>query len=281
MAVAAFIGGVAVVSAIVFSGSGPNDTQRAAAALAPPGRVLHLTARTQQTTVRVDVSLRRSESAPVIAHSEEWSTTSADGTLISRRVVTPGRSANEPPLEDAILVRGAAGATMLLARWERGAGDSAGGTLVIDGEAVAAPLGYGWAQTLRDAYLAGRLGSAGKTLEGDPLFIGAGLAPVDEEAGRPDDCADTELILDPTTLLPRRLTTESGCPISGEVSEVTRLVVDFETFEALPTTAKTNAALRLGPWPVASALEVEDDGALTAIDTSTALARIGDFRTPP
>jgi len=209
--------------------------QRAAAAVAPPGEVLSITAR-----------FGDSEGvAPGVA-MHDWTLAGADGSLRMRRFISSAPPDRAPDDEDTVVEIDAAGRVVTAASW------IPDGRLRLGLERAVEPYVTSWVGILRNAYRTGALRDAGRE---DGVRVLAGRVPIMDEELDPGCTGEQRVGLDGASFEPRWLATVTTCE-GKPPAETARVTF---TVERLPATPANLELLRIGPWPVTEAYRMDPD----------------------
>lgn len=281
------LGGVVAVAGasaavLMLTGGGPSLVERVAAAVSPPGEVLHLASRITQNQTEVRPDGRRVVGADQVSRMEDWSLVAADGTVRMRRLISDAPPGEAPTDEDTVVVVAGDGEPWL-ATWTPTSGGGRPGTLAIGLNPDTKVFANTWSTLLADAYRDGRLREAGHTPEGLLRLTGKGLTSA---PGTEDDCARTQVTLNPRSFLPVRLTEESGCIQAGTTTYRQRIVADFQAVERDAADASSLANLQMGRWPIGRAVRVAPVGTADGVqqrplpiaDALAELRRMGVWR---
>ncbi|MEZ5098895.1 MAG: hypothetical protein R3C15_03645 [Thermoleophilia bacterium] len=250
--------GAAAALAVLFwpGGDRPGLLERAAAAIAPSGEIVHLT-----FTVRYQTLDERGtwvDDELVTMH--DFSLYEGDRLVRMRRFISDGPLGSPPSDEDtSVVVRpdGALEATSWVA-----------GELRTGADDLPPVEQLSVAGMLRAAYAAGALREVSRS--GDSIVLRAS-GGTDRLAGDGQPCADdgfAEVVVDATTFLPAQAI-ERFCTVEdGPAQLETRQLLAFTATETLPDTAANRALLEVGDWPLgtagAPAVVPDEDGAPTS-----------------
>jgi hypothetical protein len=219
---------------------------RAEAAVAPEQRIVALSLR-----------VRRTHNQPNVDPGEtiqwrEWSLAGAGRAMLMHLFISSKPPDRPPDDEDSTVLTDRGGRVVDQRSWT----PRAGGELMVGGPPQRAgdPGIPSVTNLLRLAYQHQRLRPAGRADDGAWRLRGSLYG---------DECNRTEVVLDPRTFIPRRLENvtigrpvvkrgqrpcEPGDPVTG------REVWTVESVRYLPATDANRRLLRIGDWPVASAV---------------------------
>lgn len=229
--------GAAAALAVLFwpGGDRPGLLERAAAAIAPSGEIVHLTFTVEYQTARDDGTWTTDD----VVTMHDFTRYEGDRLVQMRRFISDGALTSPPSDEDSAIVVGADGVATATS-WVNGElrTETATDLPPVDQLSVAGML--------RAAYASGALVEVARTADTIVLRSkGAGAS------GQP--CTDdgfAEVTVDATTFLPAEAI-QSACMIEDGVPRIaSRQVWRFTSTEALADTAANRALLEVGDWPL-------------------------------
>jgi hypothetical protein len=237
--------GLALTAALALVPGGGGDpgmsgvVARAEAAVSSSQHILELAIRLERTSSDPGVP---SESITM----RQWTLMGAE-QAVAMRVLISERPPDQPPTdEDSSLVRGTDGSVLDQRSWTP-TGDGSG-HLRVWRHPTHADAFVTVAEALRRAYSAGELKPAGKAEDGAMRLVGGGGALSGDT-----ECAQSEVVLDPETFIPRRLeivdlaTASGSCDPAG--SAVTRETWTITARKLPAKTPQDRQVLQVGDWP--------------------------------
>lgn len=231
------------------AGGGPSLLERAEAAIAPAHRIVVFLIHTRSTTNAPDVV-----NPNRTVRMRQWTLAGAGRAMQMRILISEGPLDRPPTDEDSTLLTDRTGRVIDQRSWTplfvrahdnydypRGGGR---GVLEIGGPIRRLDGPVTLVDRLRDAYRSGQLRPTGRTADGN-LRLRLDL-------GVPGSCERTDVVLDPKTLLPRRVETTSSPQPCGTGGRLTSHEVSTITAaRSLPATASNRRLLTIGDWPTA------------------------------
>lgn len=232
--------GAAAALAVMFwpGGDRPGLLERAAAAIAPSGEIVHLTFTIRYQTL--DGQGAWVDDDVVTMH--DFSLYEGDRLVRMRRFISDGPLTSPPSDEDtAVVVR--PDGTLEATSW-------VAGELRTGADDLPPVERLSVAGMLRSAYAAGELREVSRAGDSVVLRATGGIA------GDGQACADdgfAEVVVDATTFLPAQAI-ERFCAVEdGLAGDETRQLLAFTTTETLPDTGANRALLDVGDWPLGRA----------------------------
>ena len=225
---AAALAAAALAAVLFWPSDGAGPLERAAAAVAPSGRIVHF-----RFEVRYEQRDAGGQWEPIeLVTMHDWALFREGKLVRARRFISAG-PLTEPPTDEDTSVVVTGDGRIEMTSWVAGEvrHDRAPDDVTLDRLSVA---GY-----LRSLYTSGKLEEAGRDAEGIHLR-GTGTA-----CG--DDMAVSEVVVDPQTFLPRRMV-ETAC--GPDADAASRRVWRFTEAETLPDTPANRRLLEVGDWPV-------------------------------